>query len=661
MKPIKRREFIKLGLASGSLLALGSSSDLVTKVSGKRETHKKLIILGLDGMDPHLLQIWMKEGKLPHFKRLWNQGSFLPLRSSIPAQSPVAWSNFITGTDPGGHAIFDFIHRDPERYFPVFSASETTEATKTISFGNLVLPLSGGDVKNLLKGKAFWQILEDYDIPATIFKMPSNYPPVPTKQRTLSGMGTPDILGTYGTCNYYTSEFTEIKEDIGGANIHEVYVMDNQVESKLPGPVNTFKKDRPDSYINFKVFIDPVNPVAKIVIQDQEFILQEGEWSNWKKVRFNMIPTQSVNGICNFFLKQVRPEFKLYVSPVNIDPANACLPISTPKNYSEELVEKFGSFYTKGLPADFKALDHGILDDGEFLDQDDIVLRERIKMFDYELERFDSGILFYYLSNTDQRQHMFWRFIDKKCPSYDPKLAPKYGNAIENIYIEADKLLAKAMEKADKDTILIVMSDHGFTSFRRQFNLNTWLKESGYHSLINKWKQGENIVFTNTNWSKTKAYALGLNSLYINQKDREAEGIVKPGAEKEILVREIAQKLENFKDPETGERPVLRAYVTKDVFHGPYINKAPEIIVGYNSGYRGSWGTPLGRIPKKIVEDNTEKWSGDHCVSPEVTPGIFLSNQSAKIKSPALYDVTATIFKVFGINQPEGIRGKPIF
>ncbi|NQT81312.1 MAG: alkaline phosphatase family protein [Candidatus Aminicenantes bacterium] len=661
MKPIKRREFIKLGLASGSLLALGSSSDLVTKVTGKRETHKKLILLGLDGMDPHLLQIWMKEGKLPHFKRLWNQGSFLPLRSSIPAQSPVAWSNFITGTDPGGHAIFDFIHRDPERYFPVFSASETSEATKTISFGNLVLPLSGGDVKNLLKGKAFWQILEDYDIPATIFKMPANYPPVPTKQRTLSGMGTPDILGTYGTCNYYTSEFTEIKEDIGGANIHEVYVMDNQVESKLPGPVNTFKKDRPDSYINFKVFIDPVNPVVKIVIQDHEFILQEGEWSNWKKVRFNMIPTRSVNGICNFFLKQVRPEFKLYISPVNVDPANACLPISTPKSYSEELAEKFGSFYTKGLPADFKALDHGILDDGEFLDQDDIVLRERIKMFDYELERFDSGLLFYYLSSTDQRQHMFWRFIDKKCPSYDAKLAPIYGNAIENIYIEADKLLAKAMEKTDKDTILIVMSDHGFTSFRRQFNLNTWLKESGYHSLINKWKQGENIVFTNTNWSKTKAYALGLNSLYINQKDREAEGIVKPGAEKEALVREIAQKLENFKDPETGERPVLRAYVTKDVYHGPYVNKAPEIIVGYNSGYRGSWGTPLGRIPRKIVEDNTEKWSGDHCVSPEVTPGIFLSNQSAKIKSPALYDVTATIFKVFGINQPEGIRGKPIF
>ena len=660
MKQINRREFIKSSLVSGSLLALGKSSGLVSKVFGKMETQKKVLILGLDGIDPHLLQVWMKEGKLPHFQRLWSQGDFRPLKSSIPAQSPVAWANFITGTNPGGHAIFDFVHRDPERYFPVFSGSETSEAKKTISIGNLVLPLSGGDVKNLLRGKAFWQILEDYDIPATIFKIPSNYPPAPTKQRTLSGMGTPDILGTYGTCTYYTTERTELKENIGGAKIRPVSVINNQVESKLPGPVNTFKKDRPDSYIDFKVFIDPVNPVAKIVIQDHEFILKEGEWSDWKKIRFSMIPTQSVNGICNFFLKQIRPEFKLYISPANIDPGDAFLPISTPKSYSEELAEKFGPFYTKGLPADFKALDHGILDDGEFLKQDDIVLRERIDMFEYELARFDSGLLFYYLSSTDQRQHMFWRFIDKKIPSYDAKLAQKYGNAIENIYIEADKILAMAMEKVDSDTILIVMSDHGFTSFRRQFNLNTWLKENGYHTIINKWRQGKEDLFLNTDWSRTRAYALGLNALYINQRGREAEGIVEPGTEKEALVREIAQKLENFKDPKTGERPVLRAYVAKDVYSGSYVEQAPEIIVGYNSGYRCSWATPLGRIPKEIVEDNTEKWSGDHCVSPEVVPGILLANRKIKAQFPALYDLTPTILQIFDIEKPKEMIGKSV-
>lgn len=661
MNHINRREFLKLGLATSSFLALGNGPDLVTKVFGKTDTPKKVIILGLDGLDPHLIKVWMDQGKLPNFQHLQSQGSFRPLRSSIPAQSPVAWSNFITGTDPGGHAIFDFIHRDPERYMAIFSSSETSEARKTISVGNLVFPLSGGDVKNLRKGRAFWQILEDYDIPATVFKIPSNYPPVPTKQRTLSGMGTPDILGSYGILNYYTTEVKEVMEDIGGARIHEVYVIGNRVEAKLPGPTNTFKKDRPESSINFKVFIDPVNPVAKIAIQDNEFILKEGEWSEWKKVRFNMIPTQSVSGICMFYLKQVRPEFKLYISPMNIDPAEPALPISTPTNYAEELEKEFGPFYTQGLPADTSALDNDILDDGEFLAQDDIVLRERLEMFDYELARFESGLFFYYLSSTDQRQHMFWRLIDKEHPSYDPLLASKYGNTIENIYIESDKILAKAMEKADKNTILMVMSDHGFTPFRRSFNLNTWLKESGYLSLINEWKQGEEMLFLNTDWSRTKAYALGLNSLYINEREREAEGIISPGPEKENLIREIAHKLENFKDPKTGKRPVFRAYVAKDVYHGPYVEQAPEIIVGYNSGYRSSWGTPLGRIPKVLIEDNKQKWSGDHCISPEVVPGILFINQKIKADSPALYDLTPTILKIFGIDKPKEMIGKPIF
>ena len=661
MNQINRRDFIKLGLSAASLLALGQGTNLVTKTHGKRETQKKVLVLGLDGMDPHLMTVWMKQGKLPNFQRLWSEGDFRPLRTSIPPQSPVAWSNFITGCNPGGHAIFDFIHRDPENYIPQFSASKTTEAHKSISVGNLVLPLSGGKVELLRRGRAFWQILEDNDIPATIFKIPSNYPPAPTKQRTISGMGTPDILGSYGIFNYYTTESAEINQDIGGGRIHDIYLIGNRIEAQLPGPTNTFKKDRPESSIDFKVFIDPVHPVAKIVIQDHEFMLQEGEWSGWKRVHFNMIPTQSVSGICMFYLKQVRPEFKLYVSPINIDPAHPALPLATPKSYADELEKKFGSFFTKGLPADTSALDNDVLDDGEFLQQDNFVLQERLKMYDFELERFDSGLLFYYVSSTDQRQHMFWRLIDKEHPSYDPTIASKYGNTIENIYREMDKLLEKTLKKADKDTIILVMSDHGFTPFRRGFNLNTWLKENGYLSLINEWKQGEEAFFLNTDWSRTRAYALGLNGLYINQRGREAEGVVSPGKEKEALVREIAQKLENFKDPKTGERVVLHAYVAKDVYTGPYVEEAPDIIVGYNRGYRVSWASPLGRIPKQMLEDNTEKWSGDHCMAPDVIPGILFSNHKIKMESPALYNLTPTLLKIFDIQKPKEMIGTPIF
>ena len=660
MNNINRREFLKLGLAAGSLLTL-SPSNILSKTLGKKATRKKIIILGFDGIDPQLLKNWMEQGKLPAFRRLWESGDFKPLRTSIPPQSPVAWSNFITGMNPGGHCIYDFIHRDPDTYIPIFSASKTSGSNKKISIGGYEFPLSGGDVKLLRMGKAFWQILEDYDIPCTVFKIPSNYPPADTKQRTLSGMGTPDILGTYGICNFYTTKPSEIDPDIGGARVHEVYVIGNQVHAKLPGPDNAFKKEHPESYIDFTVYIDPMNPVAKIKIQNHEFILKQGEWSKWKRINFNMIPTQSVKGICNFFLKQVRPEFKLYVSPVNIDPADPVLPISTPKSYSKELEKEFGPFFTKGLPADTSALTYGFLDDGEFIEQDDLVLKERLDIFDYELKRFDSGVLFYYLSSTDQRQHMFWRHIDKLSPIYDEKLASQYKDTIFNIYQTADYVLDKTMKKADKDTIIMAISDHGFCPFRRQFNINTWLKENGYHKLIDERKQGDTSLFMNTDWNKTQAYAIGLNGLYINQKNRESRGIVSPGTEKDNLVYEIARKLENYKDPETGENVILKAFISDKVYSGAQTSHSPDIVLGFNKGYRISWASPLGRLPKKIVEDNRDKWSGDHCMAPQLIPGILLTNRKIKKASPSLYDLSPTMLKIYGIPIPENMVGTPIF
>ncbi len=660
-EPIHRRDFLKYSLGAASLLALESRSNLVTRTFGKTATNEKVLILGFDGMDPHLTNVWMSEGKLPAFKRLIGQGGFRRLGTSIPPQSPVAWSNFIAGTNPGGHGIFDFIHRDPKNYWPVFSAALTEEAKKTIRVGNWILPIKGGDVRNLRKGKAFWQILEEHDIPATIFKIPANYPPVASRQKTFSGMGTPDLLGNYNSFRYYTTEPKEIKEDIGGGSIHPVYVIGNRVDAKLPGPVNTFKKDRPEAEIEFKVFLDRQNPVAKIVIQDQEFILREKEWSGWKRIRFSLIPTQSVGGICMFYLKEVRPNFKLYVSSINVDPADPALPLSTPLSYAAQLEKRFGPFFTKGLPADTSALDNDILDEGEFLEQDDFVLEESKAMLDDELARFDSGLLFYYISSTDQRQHMFWRLLDEKHPAYDAGLAAKYGKVIENTYREADQILAKAMDKIDRETVLIVMSDHGFNPFSRSFSLNAWLKENGYHVLTNPFKQETGNLFPDTDWSRTKAFGVGLNGLYINQRGREAEGIVGDGAEKENLVREIARKLEEFVDPKTGEKVLWKAYVSKDVYSGPFGGEAPDIILGFNRGYRISFGSPLGKIEKNVLEDNRGKWSGDHMGAAEILSGIVAANRPILAEAPALYDLTATILNVFGIKKPKNLIGKTIF
>ncbi len=658
---IDRREFLKLGLGAASALAIGGDAAPVIRAAGRRATARKVVVLGFDGMDPHLVKVWMDEGKLPAFRKLAAQGGFSPLRTSVPPQSPVAWSNFIAGTNPGGHGIFDFIHRDPATYIPTFSASATSGAAKTVRIGDIVLPLSGGSVTNLRKGKAFWQTLEEHDIPATVFKIPSNYPPVATKQRTISGMGTPDIKGYYGLFNYYTNEYREVTQEAGGGGrVHEVYVIGNRVEAQIPGPTNSFRREGPETVIDFKVFLDPENPVAKIVFQDQEFILKEKEWSGWKKLSFGLIPTQSVSGICMFYLKEVRPKFKLYVSPINIDPANPALPITTPESYAKELAKKFGSFFTKGLPADTSALDNLILDEGEFLEQDDMVLRESVAMYEDELRRFESGLLFYYFSNTDQRQHMFWRLIDPRHPAYDAALASKYGNVIENIYVEMDRVLARSMERTNPDTTIIVMSDHGFNPFRRGFNLNTWLKESGYHKLVDDRRQAETSLFENTDWSRSRAYGIGLNGLYVNRRGREKQGIVAAGAEADNLVRELARKLEEVVDPATGEKAVLKAYVAKDVYQGPYVDQAPDIVLGFNRGIRISWQSPLGSFPKNIFENNTQKWSGDHMSAAEVIPGIVLANRAIAAESPALFDLTATVLDVFGIGPTPGMIGKNI-
>ncbi len=661
MTIFRRRDFLKYALAASAAVAVGGSSSPVIRALGRKETPLKLLILGFDGLDPRLLGRWMEEGKLPAFRRLIGQGGFRPLRTSLPPQSPVAWSNFITGTDPGDHGIFDFMHRDPRTYIPVFSASLATEARATVKLGKMVLPLRGGEVKNLLRGKAFWQVLEEYDIPATVFKMPANYPPLPTRQKTLSGMGTPDIKGSYGIFNFYTTRPMTINQTIGGGRIHQVYLIGNRIEARLPGPVNTFRKDRPEAEIDLKIFVDPVHPVAKIVLPDQEFLLKEREWSGWKRVHFDLIPTQKASGICMFYLKEIRPEFKLYVTPINIDPAEPVLPISTPPGYARELERVFGPFFTKGLPADTSALDHDILDEGEFLEMDDMILEEREKFFDFELARFDSGLLFYYVSSTDQRQHMFWRLHDETHPGFDPQLASLYGRTIENIYIAADRILDRAMQKSDKNTIILAMSDHGFNPFRRTFNLNTWLLENGYHRLRNPFRREEGELFANTDWSRTKAYAIGLNGLYINQRGREAEGIVDPGAESKNLIHEIAAKLDQVVDPLTGQRAVRRAFVAAEAYRGPHLENAPDIVVGFNEGYRVSWESPLGRFSRNVFDDNGEKWSGDHMGAPEIMPGILVANRKIVTEFPALYDITATILKVFGVPKPEEMIGEPVF
>lgn len=645
--------FFIIGL--GFLIVVSGCSE---SKSSSETTTKKVLVLGFDGMDPKILKTLVQEGKLPNFEHLMKTGDFKPLGTSMPPQSPVAWANFITGMNPGGHGIFDFIHRDPETMVPYLSTSKTESASKTISIGSWIIPLSSGKVSLLRHGKAFWEYLEEKGIPTTIFRVPANFPPVDTKMPVyqLSGMGTPDIQGTYGTFSFYTDKPDEYGKDISGGKVFPVEIDDNKFEAKLPGPKNTLKKGSPQASADFMVFIDPENPVAKVVVQDQQIILKQGEWSDWVRVNYEIIPyLKHVSGIARFYLKEIHPNFKMYVSPVNIDPSAPALPISTPEDYSEELAREIGPFYTQGIPEDSKALSEKVLDDGEYYQQSNIVLDEELKMFEREINHFKSGLLFFYFGRTDQLAHMFWRTMDPNHPAYDP--TSKYRRVIEQTYIDMDGVLGKAIKKIDEDTTLIVLSDHGFAPFYRAFNLNTWLKNEGYASLTD---DSEGDFFSNVDWGKTQAYGAGFNGLYLNLQGRERNGVVQPW-ERGALLDELSKKLLTIRDPKTGEQVITKIYKAEETYTGPYVKDAPDLIIGYNRGYRASWETVLGKFPKELLRDNEEKWSGDHLIEAELVPGILLSNKKIKSEHPALYDLAPTVLAQFGIPKGEGMIGSDVF
>jgi predicted AlkP superfamily phosphohydrolase/phosphomutase len=613
-------------------------------------------------MDPDLLKRFMAQGKMPNFAKLAQQGSFLPLATSIPPQSPVAWSNLITGMNSGGHGIFDFIHRDPKTLGAYFSTSRVEGPKHTLPIGDWRIPLDNGEVEDLRHGEAFWQTLDRRRIPYTIFRIPANFPPVPAKGKTLSGLGTPDLRGTYGTFTFYTDDATVTPGPVEGGQIVPVDMKNGLVTADLLGPDNSFRKGSPVATEPFTIAVDPLESVARIALRDQELVLREGEWSGWVRVEFRLFPYFGVvHGMCRFYLKQLHPRFQLYVSPINIDPADPALPISTPSTYARALSEEAGDFYTQGIAEDTKALSDGVLDDDEYLSQARSVLAEHRKVFDQEFPKFHRGVFFFYFSTVDLNSHMFWRLMDPKHPAYDAALAAKNGNAIEDTYRQMDEVLGEILPKLDGETTLMVVSDHGFAPYYRSFNLNTWLLHHGYIRTNVDSADDSGEYFEHVDWNHTQAYGLGLNGLYLNLRGREQNGTVKAGAEAAALMQRLKDQLLGVRDPVTGTPVITRVDIARDTYQGPYASDGPDLIVGYNRGYRAGWKTILGSFPDDELEDNTGAWSGDHCMDGTLVPGVLLSNRKIVNPAPALTDIAPTILAEFGIAKTNGMIGQALF
>jgi len=629
-----------------------------------RSGAKKMLVLGFDGMDPVVVRRLIGSGDLPNMKRLADTGTFTMMRSTIPPQSPVAGGSFIAGADPGVTGIFDFLHRDPKTYMPFFAQSTTLPGGWNVDLGKYRIPLKGAEVKLNREGVAFWDVLEEMGVPATVVKIPTNYPPSKSGQRTLAGMGTPDVMGTYGIYHLYTSDEEESRKDLTPNNVFYAYIDEQGVlEGEIEGPKNDLVPGSDPMVIPFKAYVDRAHHSARIDVGGQEVLLAEREYSRWVEISFSLgVPLMNLTGMVKFFLLECGERFRLYISPIHISPASPALPISTPESYSKELADAVGLYHTIGLPADTKALSQGAFAMGDFIDQSLSVFAESRKMFAFELDRFQrqqEGLLFFYFSTLDQGQHMFWALNDPQHPYYHPVEAQRYGGITDDLYRQFDAEVGRAMAALPPEVPLVVMSDHGFAPFRREVNINTWLVKEGYLTMTTPDLDEQVSILDSADWGKSRAYGLGLNGLYLNQRGREGSGIV-TAQERRRLLEELKGKLEALTDPQNGARVITHAYISEDVFSRDHLDRAPDIILGFARGYRISDSSPLGQLSPEVVVDHLNWWSGDHLIDPLHVPASFLANFKINRDVPDIKDIAPTIVRHFGGQVPAGMTGKPL-
>lgn len=531
---------------------------------------KKIIVFGVDGMDPTFVERHWAD--LPALDQLRREGTFSRLATTNPPQSPVAWSSFITGLEPGEHGIFDFVQRDPLTHELYLSISHTAEPTLRLPLGPYLFPLRGGGVETLRTGRPFWEELADRGVPVSIVHMPANFPPSKAGEE-LSGMGTPDLRGTQGT-------YTELTA---------------QGDVQLEGPPNTLRRDRAKVTVSLRLDVDVENAVARVRLGENEILLNEGEWSGWLPVTFPLIPhLAGVKGMVRVFAKQLHPKISVYVSPVNIDPTDAALPISSPPGLAKQYAEAIGRYATLGIPQDTTALRNGIITHAEFLAHTRSILNTERRLLTAALGRFKGGLLFFYFSSIDQNSHILWG---------------KYDDELLGYYRAVDEAITDTRLR-EPSAQIIVMSDHGFTTFDRAVNINTWLRQEGLQN---------------------RAQALGLNGLYVSN----------PA---DIPV--IRQRLLRLTDAGNNNRPAI-ATVAGVVTSRRHAAVAPSMEIGYARGYRASWATALGQAGSRVFETNTDAWLADHCVDPALVPGVLFTPRGLNVKAARITDLGSQLKALF--------------
>jgi predicted AlkP superfamily phosphohydrolase/phosphomutase len=677
-----------VGITAFSIACSGTSR------RGPSKFTQKLVILGFDGMDPQLLRKWMDEGKLPNISKLAKGGGMFPLQTTHSPESPTAWASFATGVNAGKHNIYDFLVRDTTSYLPDLGMVTRTPPKFLFNY----IPISKPKLTSIRGGTSFWVTAGKEGVRSDMLTVPVTFPPEDVVNgHLLSGLPLPDIRGTMGTFSYYATDLSRYEEgntEMGGILKRLVFEGDTAT-SELEGPpspivrqqIEAIRRKGPalgesdratlaelqavqDVRIPFSVKWNRAAKTAAITIDGRTLALEPGKWTPWIDLTFKVNFIVRLHGMAQMLLVNAGNELQLYVSPVNFKPDQPPIPISSPDSFSGDLYREIGNYRTLGWAEATWALNEGRMDEKTFMDDLMVAFDDRAKVILNRVDAKDWDLLIGVIESTDRVQHMMWRLIDPKHPLYDPALASQFGDSIERVYKRADDFVGEVVTRVGPGVPVMIVSDHGFHSWRKAVNLNTWLVQNGYMTL--KGQQGADkklsdlfgggTFWENVDWSRTRAYAMGIGQIYFNVRGRESQGIVSPGAEATALAGELSAKLLTMQDPDDGAAIVRAVYKRDDIYRGPYLHNAAELQVGMHDGYRVSWQTTLGGSPPGIVYKNDRKWSADHGgYDFAITSGVFVTGRPINTASPRIIDIAPTVLRYFGLSIPTDIDGKPLF
>jgi len=750
----------------------------------------RVIVLGFDGADAERARVMMDAGRLPNLTKLRDQGTFAPLHSTVPAESPVAWATANSGANPAKTGIPGFVKRSFADGLPApdlgFKASESRAldeavegglvgflaSTSPVERGGLVggaallvfwalfalllklrakvafvlallLGLLGaagaviagrwlperieGIVTNPTQTSEFWEDAARAGVKSVVIDAAMSWDrPAVDNLELLAGLGVPDARGQYGDWFIYTDAQNVFQRaPLGtatstGGKVFRVDFREGRAKSFVYGPLDqkkigeareelaeiADKLGRPglsdarvdelrarreqldqtilprllaldgteEGRVSLPLDITADGEAWKVAIGGQEQRLAVGQWSDWYRLTFEIDPLLKVRAITRAKVTKGKP-FELYVDMLHLDPADAprWQAVSRPHNFGADLCEQIGEPYeTVGWACITMPLKDRRIDAVTFLQDIEFTARCREKLIMGALER-GARLVVGIESTPDRVQHMLYHLDDAEHPGHDPELAAtktlffgreiELRDAIERSYEQMDELVGKVMAKLAPNDILLVVADHGFQSFRRQVHLNTWLAQEGYLTLRDGVSLGDaGDIGAYVDWTRTKAYAIGLGTIYLNLQGRERLGTVAP-EDAPALLDELIAKLKAMKDGNGS--PVRTVYKLADIHSGKHLEDEAELCVGFEGGWRASWATTSGGIrlseqdgkvvPASPFEDSLSPWSGDHVsVAGDLVRGIFYSNRSVTLppEGPDLLHLAPTVLTLLGVPVP---------